>query len=55
MLIKCVACRGMRKVKSMGGMIQDCSRCKGVGYIEEVIMTESKRAGRPKKEKERDE
>lgn len=32
-MIRCTACRGMKKVPKLGGMIGDCNLCEGTGRI----------------------
>lgn len=34
-MIRCPACRGMKKVPKLGGMIGECNTCKGVGQIKD--------------------
>lgn len=34
--IRCPACRGMKKVPKLGGMIGDCNTCSGSGSINAI-------------------
>jgi hypothetical protein len=34
MLSRCDACGGTKKVKGLGCIVKDCSRCKGVGWLD---------------------
>jgi excinuclease UvrABC ATPase subunit len=31
--VRCIACRGSKKVAKLGGMIGDCNLCKGTGRM----------------------
>jgi microcompartment protein CcmL/EutN len=41
-MVRCPACRGMKKVPKLGGMIGDCNQCKGKGEIKVVDKVEVK-------------
>jgi hypothetical protein len=35
-MIRCTACRGSKKVAKLGGIVGDCSTCKGSGKIKAI-------------------
>ena len=41
-MIKCDKCRGDKTVIGMGAMTEKCAKCKGKGFIEEVVKTKKK-------------
>lgn len=38
--VRCVMCRGQKKVRGLGSMIKKCNVCEGVGYVESVDDTQ---------------
>ena len=46
----CSQCNGKRKELKLGGLLDTCSYCKGLGFVEYVDTKKTSSKGRAKKE-----
>jgi hypothetical protein len=36
-LLRCEKCLGRKTIQGLGGMIEKCTGCKGIGYISDAV------------------
>jgi hypothetical protein len=41
MLKKCDSCNGQKKITGLGMLMHDCKPCSGIGWIDELPVTET--------------